>query len=153
MRYFVLLAIVLIIFCPGCIKDDQGCSNVKPADEQTAIMGFALANGMTALRHQSGLYYQIIDPGAGVTPNINSKITVNYSGKYLNGVQFDKSAAPTPFLLRDMVEGWIIGIPLINKGGRIQLIIPSSMAYGCNGARVIPPNSVLFFDVDLVDVQ
>ena len=51
------------------------------------------------------------------------------------------------------IEGWKIGIPLIKKGGKLKLIIPSALAYGCNDISGIPGNSILFFDIDLIDVQ
>lgn len=153
MKYFFLLASVLIVSCSGCLKDDKGCSNVKPADEQATIVAYASANGINAVKHSSGLYYEVITPGSGATPTVNSTVTVNYTGKLLNGTTFDQSTAPISFKLNQVIEGWIVGIPLISKGGKIKLIIPSSMAYGCNGARTIQPNSILFFDVDLLDVQ
>ena len=153
MKYFLLLASVLVLSCSGCIKDEKGCSNVKPEDEQAQIMAYATANGITATRHSSGLYYQVINPGAGATPNINSKVTVTYTGKFLNNTQFDQSTTPITFNLNQVIEGWIVGIPLIQKGGKIKMIVPSALAYGCNGVRTIPSNAVLFFEVDLIDVQ
>ena len=153
MKYFLLMASVLMMSFAGCMKDEKGCSNVKPADEEAQILAYAAANSITATKHSSGLYYQVITQGTGATPNAGSTVKVNYTGKFLNGNQFDKSAAPITFKLSQVIEGWIVGIPLINKGGKIKLIVPSSMAYGCNGAQTIPSNAILFFDVDLIDVQ
>jgi FKBP-type peptidyl-prolyl cis-trans isomerase FkpA len=55
--------------------------------------------------------------------------------------------------LNTVIEGWQIGMPLIKKGGRIKLIIPSSYGYGCIEKGNIPPNSVLYYDVYLANVQ
>jgi FKBP-type peptidyl-prolyl cis-trans isomerase len=71
----------------------------------------------------------------------------------LNGTQFDASANPVSFLLSGVIKGWQIGIPLIKKGGRIKLVIPSSLAYGCKGQNSIGPNSPLYFEVTLTDVR
>jgi FKBP-type peptidyl-prolyl cis-trans isomerase len=76
-----------------------------------------------------------------------------YTGKLLNNTQFDASANPVSFLLNGVIKGWQIAIPLIRKGGRIKMVIPSSLAYGCNGSGSIPPNSPLYFEVTLTDVR
>ncbi|MGC8000340.1 FKBP-type peptidyl-prolyl cis-trans isomerase, partial [Salmonella enterica] len=55
--------------------------------------------------------------------------------------------------LNGLIEGWVIGIPLIKEGGSIRLLVPSALAYGCEGRSVIPGNTPLFFEVTLVDVQ
>jgi len=67
----------------------------------------------------------------------------------------DQLSDPTRsgWTLSSLIEGWKIGIPLIKKGGRIKLIIPSALAYGCTGYASIPPNTPLYFDVTLTDVQ
>ena len=153
MKLLVQLLIASSFLLSGCIKDDKGCSNISPSSEDAQMLAYASANGITPLKHSSGMYYQVITPGTGAAPTINSTVTVNYTGKFLDNTQFDKSPSPVSFQLSQVIEGWIMGIPLISKGGRIKLIIPSSMAYGCNGARTIPSNSVLFFDVELLDIK
>ncbi|MCA6452324.1 MAG: FKBP-type peptidyl-prolyl cis-trans isomerase [Chitinophagaceae bacterium] len=77
-----------------------------------------------------------------------------YTGKLLNGTTFDATANPISLSLSSVIDGWKIGLPLIKKGGRIKLVIPSALAYSCTGAGTsIPPNSPLFFDVTLQDVR
>jgi FKBP-type peptidyl-prolyl cis-trans isomerase len=88
-----------------------------------------------------------------VTATANSKVFVTYTGKLLNGRLFDQATSPVSFYLGQVIEGWQMGIPLIKKGGRIKLLIPSSYGYGCNGYSTIPGDAVLFFDVTLTDVQ
>jgi FKBP-type peptidyl-prolyl cis-trans isomerase len=132
---------------------NKGCTNIKPQEEELQILSFANANRITAIKHSSGLYYEITNPGSGATPTINSKVSVTYTGKLLNGTLFDEASSPKYFYLAQVIEGWQLGLPLIRKGGNIKLIIPSSLAYGCNGYSTIPSNSVLLFEVNLVDVQ
>ncbi|MDB5190736.1 MAG: peptidylprolyl isomerase FKBP-type [Segetibacter sp.] len=154
MKNFILLACVVMIAFTGCFKEDKACTAVKPSDEQAAILAYANANGINATKHSSGLYYEILNPGSGATPTLNSMLYVNYVGKFLSGTTFDQTTGqPANFSLRGVIEGWQIGLPLIKKGGRIKLIIPSAYAYSCVGNGGIPPNSILFFDIDLVDVQ
>ena len=126
---------------------------VKPEAEEPQIIAYATRDSIHANKHSSGIYYEIIDPGSGLTPTPNSNLSVTYTGKLLNGTKFDEQTNPVDFNLSNVIEGWQLGLPLIKKGGRIKLIIPSAYAYGCNGKGSIPPNSALFFDVNLIDVK
>ncbi|MDP4261947.1 MAG: FKBP-type peptidyl-prolyl cis-trans isomerase [Bacteroidota bacterium] len=160
MRNFVLpLVFLFLLFTsPRCAKN-TACTPKTAASEAPQIQGYATANNINAVAHSSGLYYEIIDPGTGAMPTINSNIAITYTGMLLNGTVFAQQTSPNntqadpPWPLSALIEGWRIGIPLIKKGGRIKLIIPSSLAYGCTGKGAIPGNSILFFDITLVDVQ
>ena len=77
---------------------------------------------------------------------------MKYTGKLTNGTIFGQSTTPLTISLSTVIAGWQIGIPLIGEGGVIKLIIPSSLAYGCVANGSIPANSVLFFEVELVDI-
>ena len=149
--FFVLLPLMFLEL--RCAKNN--CTPNAPSSEAPMMQAFATANGITATVHPSGLYYEIIDPGSGATATTNSYIYITYVGKFLDGNTFDQqsNSASTGWKLGNLIEGWKVGIPLIQKGGRIKLIVPSSMAYGCAGYRVIPGNSPLYFDISLVDVQ
>jgi FKBP-type peptidyl-prolyl cis-trans isomerase FkpA len=155
-RNFVLpfFLIPLILIGTGCIKDDT-CSPKSPTNEAAQIQAYASANGINATAHSSGLYYEIIDTGSGATATVNSGIVITYTGKLLNGNIFDQQTTPNSpaWELSKLIEGWRLGIPLIQKGGHIKLIIPSSLAYGCTGYGSIPGDAILFFDIELVDVQ
>jgi FKBP-type peptidyl-prolyl cis-trans isomerase len=147
-----LLAIALF---PSCIKD-KGCKPKSVQSEVAQMQAFAATNGMSATAHPSGIYYEIISPGNGAVANANSKIVITYTGKLMDGTKFDEKTTPNttePWPLNGLIQGWIIGIPLIQEGGRIKLIVPSALGYGCEQYYTIPGNSVLFFDVTLVDVQ
>jgi FKBP-type peptidyl-prolyl cis-trans isomerase FkpA len=153
MRTIILSLLLVSLFSSGCNKEKE-CTPVPASAEESQMQAYATANGLTAVKHSSGLYYQVTNPGTGATPTINSKVTVTYTGKLLNGTVFDQVTYPAvTFPLSGVIEGWQLGIPLIKKGGKIKLIIPSSLAYGCTGVSTIPGNSVLYFDIDLVDVQ
>lgn len=145
----------IAVMCTGCFKDNEPCTPVPPADEENVIKAYAAANGINAVKHSSGLYYEIVNPGTGKSASISSKVFITYTGKLLNGQQFDQATNPanTGWVLGQLIEGWQLGVPLIKTGGKIKLIIPSALAYGCNGGGAIAPNSVLFFEVDLIDVQ
>jgi len=67
------------------------------------LTAYTAANGITAVKHSSGMYYQIMDPGTGAVPNLNSKVSVTYSGKLLNGTQFDQSLTPISLYLSQVI--------------------------------------------------
>ncbi|TDH28515.1 hypothetical protein EXU57_00065 [Segetibacter sp. 3557_3] len=154
-KYLVLFSGLMVLLLGGCVKQEKACTPRSTASEEAQMTAYAVANGITATKHNSGLQYEIINPGTGATPTVNSQVFVTYTGKLLNGTVFDQSADPSRsnWKLGGLIEGWRIGIPLIKKGGRIKLIVPSSLAYGCNDVNGLPGNSVLFFDISLVDVQ
>jgi FKBP-type peptidyl-prolyl cis-trans isomerase FkpA len=140
--------------CYGCLKDSTECTPKSVQSEDNIMRTFATNNGLTVTQHSSGIYYQIVNPGTGPVPNANSSISVMYTGKLMDHSIFDQTSAPTAlYAMSGLIQGWQIGIPLIGEGGKIHLIIPSSLAYGCQAAGAIPPNAPLYFEVDLIDVQ
>ena len=141
------LALVMLTVFNSCKKDQL------EVDEKL-IKEFIAKNNIPALRHESGLYYQIILPGSGSGIDVNSLVTFNYTGRLLSGVVFEgPTTSPITYQLGSLIKGWKIGMPLIRKGGRIRLIIPSELAYGRDGQGKIKPNTVLDFDIELVNVQ
>lgn len=155
MKVFYIGLFCLSAIFTSCLKEDTACSNVNPATEDTTMTGYASRNGYTVTKHSSGMYYQITNAGTGASPTVASKIRVRYKGLRMDGSQFDAGdniAASSPWTLSSLIQGWQIGLPLIKKGGSIRLIVPSALAYGCNGNSGIAPNSVLYFEVELLDV-
>ena len=152
-RTLLLLGVVLSSFFLSCGKQETGCQPKTPASEKAAMVAYCTANGINYTEHSSGILYQIITQGSGNTPTVSNTVSTVYTGKLLNGTTFDATANPVSFPLGGVIEGWKIGIPLIQKGGRILMIIPSALAYSCTGSGSIPPDSPLFFDVTLTDVK
>jgi FKBP-type peptidyl-prolyl cis-trans isomerase len=153
-RSVVILFLSLVsILHLQCTKETAGCKPVSPQSEESAILNYAAANGITPTKHPSGLYYQVLSQGSGAYPTNTSVVGVTYSGKTTGNVVFDQSTVQKDWPLSMLIEGWQIGIPLIKKGGSIVLLVPSSMAYGCMAQPGIPSNSVLVFNVNLLDVK
>ena len=107
----------------------------------------------------SGLFYNITKKGSGISPSIGSQVSVHYEGKLTDGTIFDSSykrKEPIKFAvgLGQVIKGWDEGIMLLNKGAIARFVIPSELAYGSRGAgNVIPPNSTLIFEVELVNIE
>jgi FKBP-type peptidyl-prolyl cis-trans isomerase len=150
-KIFSLLLITTTIVVIACKKSDT----IDQAKiDKEIIQQYIRDKGLTADSTSSGLYYAIVDSGVGNAPNTGSYVTVYYKGYYTNGVIFDQTVGTTAsFLLSNVIQGWKEGIPLIKKGGRITLLIPSALGYGANGFSSVPGNTVLIFDVELVNFQ
>ncbi len=102
----------------------------------------------------SGLQYKVIKEGTGKKPAQEDIISVKYKGTDINGAIFDEQTEPVDFPLRNMIPGWVEGLALMSEGSVYELYIPASLAYGENGAGdIIKPNSVLIFNVELVEVK
>ena len=107
----------------------------------------------------SGLMYRVVsspNPGAP-QPNASDTVTIMYEGSLVNGKVFDSSYQrnqPATFPLGRLIKAWQIGIPLMHKGDTFMLFVPPELGYGAEGAGAdIPPNSVLVFKVQLLDIQ
>lgn len=103
----------------------------------------------------SGLQYSVTEPGTGASPKASDKVKVHYHGTLLDGTVFDSSkekGKPFETQLTRVVKGWTEGIPLMKVGGKSRLFIPPSLAYGERDRSGIPANSLLIFDVELLEI-
>ena len=105
----------------------------------------------------SGLVYESIKDGAGETPTATDTEKVHYPGMVLDGKEFDSSykrGEPTEFPLNRVIPCWTEGVQRMKPGGKAKLTCPASIAYGERGAGgVIPPNTTLNFEVELISVK
>lgn len=104
----------------------------------------------------SGLQYKILKQGAGKQPKPTDTVVAHYRGRTINGTEFDSSYQrnkPETFPLGDVISGWQEALQLMKAGAHWQLFIPPDLAYGDQAVGPIEPNSVLIFDVELLEVK
>ena len=105
---------------------------------------------------ESGLMYDIIDPGSDVkATSLKDQVRVMYKGTLKDGTEFDSSyerGDTAQFPLNGVIPGWGEGLQLIGEGGKIKLWIPSDLGYGAHGGGPIGPNEPLIFEVELFNV-
>lgn len=107
----------------------------------------------------SGLQYKVLQSGdkAGASPKATDKVKVNYKGTLIDGTEFDSSYArkePAEFMVGGVIPGWTEVLQLMKAGDKWEVVIPSALAYGENGAGdKIGPNAVLLFEVELLEVK
>lgn len=105
----------------------------------------------------SGLVFRSLEEGKGDSPQATDKVKVHYRGTFPDGREFDSSFKrnePATFPLNRVIKCWTEGLQRMKVGGRAQLTCPPSIAYGERGAPgAIPPNAVLRFEVELLDIN
>lgn len=105
----------------------------------------------------SGLQIETITEGAGASPTDADVALVNYKGTLRNGETFDASQQPTPLPVAGMIPGFTEGLKLMKKGGKYRLWIKPELGYGSearrdqSGREVIPADSLLIFEVELLE--
>lgn len=154
----VLLGFFLMAIAFVACKKDAPYDSVKQLEIDDAIIVKYMADsGVTATKHSSGLYYNIITSGAGNEIVETDTVYSNYTLKILkDSVLLSKSIDSTfKFMLPGYIEGWKIGVSLIKPGGSIRLLIPSTLAYQQRALTSprIPPNSILDITLEIVSVK
>ena len=156
--------ILLVLFVTACFF--AACKSSPVYDKATqlqididSIQRFINKNGIIAEKTPDGLFYTIVNPGVGNdTIGLEDQVVIHYVARRLDGVVYDSTATNvdtlgTTFILNNGIEGWQKGIPLIQTGGRIRLLVPSVLAYQ---NRVVDTslvaNSNLDFDIRLIKV-
>jgi FKBP-type peptidyl-prolyl cis-trans isomerase len=134
-------------------KQEAGAANKKEGE------GFLAANkskeGVVTL--PSGLQYKILKAGTGPKPTASDTVSCNYRGTLIDGKEFDSSykrGQPASFPVSGVIKGWTEALQLMPVGSKWQLVIPSDLAYGDNGAGAdIGPGATLIFEVELLSIE
>ncbi|GAB3422616.1 FKBP-type peptidyl-prolyl cis-trans isomerase [Niabella aquatica] len=155
MKVYLIVSVLSAFILSGCLKNDEPdpCVSKTAEQELPAMIKYATDSAITYQQHESGILYEIIEPGTGANPTATSTVKAKYVGRFLNGQQFDASTGGVSFNLSEVIRGWTIAVPLLKEGGKMKMIIPSSLAYDCNPYYPAFHNKPLYFYIELVDVQ
>ncbi len=154
----------------GSWKNLQGDSKVSPTttvashidsvqqhNEDIAIIKEAIRTGKTDAKSVvDDVYYIMMKEGTGRQVLLTDTVVVYYKGSLLSdGTVFDQTKdKPATFPLNRLIRGWHIGVPLCKVGGKIKIVIPSALAYSVRTrAAKIPPNSILVFEIEVLEVK
>lgn len=165
-RIIAILLSVLLLLSLGCGKSATIEKKAETAETpQTQVKDNPAAPAPitipdNAITTESGLKYVDLVVGTGATPQPGQQCTVHYTGWLLNGKKFDSSRdRPAPFVFAlakgAVIKGWDEGVATMKIGGSRKLFIPPALGYGDRnvGNGLIPPNSTLVFDVELLDAK
>ena len=134
------------------IKIDRDQSEI----DEEIISAYLTNNNIEAERDESGLYYEILTEGEGDNVTSSSRIDASYKGSLLNGDVFDEGTLSSTSV-SGLIEAWKIGVPLLKKGSKARFYCPSQMCYGSSprydneGNVTIPGNSILIFEISMVN--
>lgn len=131
-------------------------SEASLAAGQTFLADNAKKEGVMVT--ESGIQYSVLTASDGEKPAATDTVKVHYTGTFINGEKFDSSydrKEPTVFPLNRVIRGWTEGVQLMSVGSKFKFTIPSDLAYGPNGNPQggIPGNSVLEFEIELLEIQ
>jgi FKBP-type peptidyl-prolyl cis-trans isomerase FkpA len=168
MKKVYVIGLLIMFASLACKKKTEPCNSqvpqtVAPASEEQMITDYFLAKGITNAveLNNSGLYYSITTPGTSERSTQCSILRVKYIGKFTNDIIFDQTTGDNvaTFELGGLIEGWRRALPLVGEGGKLKIYVPPSMGYGSvdrvnpqTGVILIPKNSVLVFDVEVVSI-
>lgn len=150
----LVLAIAGVLCVTGCNKE----SNTPPSTTTTTNTASTNAAAGDWTTTASGLKYQVMKRGSGtVSPKATDTVKVHYHGTLLNGTVFDSSVQrgePVSFPLNQVIPGWTEGVQLMHVGDKFKFEIPPNLAYGpASPSPLIPPNSTLVFEVELLGIN
>jgi FKBP-type peptidyl-prolyl cis-trans isomerase FkpA len=162
-KLFVLL--FLTLFFTGGRAMAQGVSSDSAftgSGSDFIIQQYCKAHKIVASKTASGLYYVIKKVGKGPAVTDSQKVSVNYTGSLINGFIFDSNTrkkfhhkAPFQYTVGagQLIKGFDEGDKLLRVGGSAILIIPPTLGYGDKDLKIIPPNSILIFEVQILSVN
>jgi len=120
---------------------------------------FAKPNKQASTSYIQGMKIEILKQGTGEGAKVGDNIVVNYVGTLTDGTKFDSSVdrnEPFPYTLGQnrVIQGWELGLLGMKTGEKRRLTIPPELGYGSRGAgSVIPPNSTLVFEIDMLSIN
>ncbi|MFD0795512.1 FKBP-type peptidyl-prolyl cis-trans isomerase [Mucilaginibacter litoreus] len=161
MKRFILILSMFALGFASCSKDDdtppEAFDPVEQAkiDDQVIKAYLDTHQNINATKDETGLYFQILDPGTGAQVTTNSIVTTDYILKNIQDKQLgaDNSFVTGLSINSNIIDGWKIGLPKIKSGGKILLIVPSGLAYGNLQTGTLPANSILIFTVTVKSVE
>ena len=135
----------------------QEMEKVRVAEPEL-IAAYVQEHGIKAQPNANGLYVIVKKQGKGTKVAVGRQVAIHYTGRLIDGTVFDSSVGnePLSYVVGQMglIRGWEEGVMGQPEGTQLQLIIPSAMGYGPQGAgQMIPPYSTLIFDLDIVSVK
>lgn len=139
-------------------RDRAQAQRVKDQEENLAkAEAFLTENGAKegVVTTESGLQYKVLQQGSGISPAATDKVKVHYRGTLLDGTEFDSSYSrdePAEFVVGNLIPGWIEALQIMKEGDKFEIYVPSQLGYGAGGTNKIPPNAVIVFEMELLEV-
>jgi FKBP-type peptidyl-prolyl cis-trans isomerase len=156
------ISVVVSVALYSCVKNSDPntntCTPVAQSAEQGQITAFIYSDSIPFTKDSSGVYYHITAAGTGPSASYNSTLVFTYKSSLLNGTAiWTDSTTQAQLTLTDAIAGFQAMVGYFRTGTHIKMIIPSSLAYSCqgltNGTTSIPANSVLYYDMTIAYIR
>ena len=149
MKTFLFLSVLpILLFSCSTYSEEQ----IKSFDQQ--IQQYIKKNNLEGFeKTSSGLYLKIIEKGSGRHLKYGDSVSFIYTGKLLNGIIFHQVKEPVSFQFKDLIACWKETLLELNEGGKAQLISPPQLAYGDYKLDAIPESSILYYEVELIELK
>ncbi len=139
--------VLMVLLLTSCGKDDPDLIAEK---DRKKILDYIEKHELEAQEHPSGIFYVVEREGSGNHPKENSVVKITYTGTLLNGDLFDAGYERNLYL-GGVIQGFRDGIMQFRRGGKGLILIPSGLGYGQYARQGIPRNSVLLFEIEIID--
>lgn len=136
------------------LKKDSIAAEKSLAEQTEFLEKNKIAEGVIVT--ESGLQYKVLKEGQGDSPTDSSMVSVHYTGTLLSGKKFDSSydrGTPMEFPVKAVIPGWVEMLKLMKPGEKVMAWVPSDLGYGKRTMREIPANSLLVFEMELLEVK
>ena len=132
---------------------EEGKNNLAAADE---FLDKNKNENPDVKETPTGLQYRVLKEGEGNSPGKTDRVKVHYAGRLIDGTEFDSSikrGEPSSFGLNQVIKGWTEGLQLMKVGSKFEFFIHPKIAYGTRPKPNIPSNSLLIFEVELLEIE
>jgi len=132
---------------------EEGKNNLAAADE---FLDKNKNENPDVKETPTGLQYRVLKEGEGNSPGKTDRVKVHYAGRLIDGTEFDSSIKreePSSFGLNQVIKGWTEGLQLMKVGSKFEFFIHPKIAYGTRPKPNIPSNSLLIFEVELLEIE
>ncbi len=146
LNVLLLFVVSAVLFSCGSYSDDE----ISEFDQR--IEKYLRSKKIECKKSASGLYYKILDEGEGDLILYKDKVSVRYRGTFLNGTEFDKQVDLVELPVADQINAWKELMLQLKKGSKAYMIVPPHLGYGPYEVAKIPSNSILVFELEVVDV-
>ncbi len=143
---FVVLLSNLVVSCKTYSEDEKNVFDKE-------IVEYLQKKKIECTRSESGLYYKIYEKGEGQTVQISDSVSFVYKGKLANGTVFDNQKNPITFKVKDLIAGWKEIMVKLKPKAKVFLAVPPLLGYGEHELDRIPPNSILYFEMEIISIK
>lgn len=145
----LLLALFTVLALASCSTYSD--NDLDSFDQE--IQNYLKEEGISCEKSESGLYYKVIEEGSGEYIQYKDIVQFTYKGNLLNGDVFDEQTEAVEYPVGQLIGAWKEIMLQLKKGSKAYLVTPPQLGYGTNNLEDIPQNSILVFELEIVDVK